>query len=211
MSTTRINKRISPTAVGGGRTQAFRMGAGHSSLFGLPGPSRVPSLNELIGSSGVASELNSKGARELKWELGSREYAIRQLAYLPAEGVGVNGTYFIKGALALNGQELFASAMGFTAAAQQGRVQFSAWIMVELNGREIASAFFRPNEEGSAWPVDEYIAIGSLVLELPDPKPGDKATITIRGGYIYSAPEGSAVPVPYSNSIAIPLNIVEVK
>ncbi len=209
MSTTGI-KRVSPTAVGGGRTQAFRMGAGHSPLSGFSGPSRVPSLNELIGSASAASELSPRGSRELKWELGSREYVIRQLAYLPAEGVGVNGTYFIKGALALNGQELFASAMGFTAAAQQGRVQFSAWIMVELNGREIASGFFRPNEKGSAWPVDEYIAIGSLVIELPAPKPSDEATITIRGSYIYSAPEGSAAPVPYSNSITIPLNLVEV-
>src|SRR5690606_40770709 len=69
-----------------------------------------------------------KAKPRYKWQTGTNQYTIRQAAYLPVEGVGVNGTYFIKGSLALNEGRLFISAMGFTAASRVGRAHFNATV-----------------------------------------------------------------------------------
>lgn len=144
-----------------------------------------------------------------KWQIGTNQYTIRQAAYLPVEGVGVNGTYFIKGSLALNDGRLFISAMGFTAATRVGRTHFNAAITVSLNGREIHNAALEIGRDPGLWPADGYAPIGSVSIDLPEPESTDQASITIRGGYIYSAPEGRAVPLPPTGSITLPLETVE--
>lgn len=146
---------------------------------------------------------------DYKWELSSRDYFIRQVAYLPAEGVGVNGSFFIRGSLALNGRKLFLSAMGFTAAKRMGKVHFSASAIVELNGKELFSGPLQHGDGAGMWPVDEYSPIGSVVIELPAAQQEDQASITIRGSYIYSAPEGNAVPIPPRGAVTLPLTATE--
>ncbi|GGI88273.1 hypothetical protein GCM10009083_00780 [Halopseudomonas pertucinogena] len=59
------------------------------------------------------------------------------------------------------------------------------------------------------WPADEFTPIGSVSLDLPEPKQMNQASITIRGGYIYSAPEVNAVPLQPTGAITLPLDIVE--
>ena len=150
-----------------------------------------------------------KAKPRYKWQTGTNQYTIRQAAYLPVEGIGVNGTYFIKGSLALNEGRLFISAMGFTAASRVGRAHFNATVTVSLNGREIHSAPLELDSDRGLWPSDGYAAIGSVSINLPEAEPADQASVTIRGGYIYSAPEGRAVPLPPTGSITLPLQTVE--
>lgn len=181
------------------------------------GPATSPSIH--ANRTGLRSELTSptnpisppqlQTQPRFKWQIGTDRYAIKQAAYLPAEGVGVNGSYFIKGSLALNERSLFISAMGFTAAKRLGRVHFNATVTVSLNGREIHNVPLVLGSDPGMWPVDEYAPIGSVSVDLPEPKQTDQASITIRGGYIYSAPEGNAVPLPPSGAITLQLEIVE--
>lgn len=99
--------------------------------------------------------------------------------------------------------------MGFTAATRLGRVLFNATVTVSLNGREIHNSQLVLGSEPGMWPADGYTPIGSVSVDLPEPKQADQASITIRGGYIYSAPEGNAVPLPPTGTITLPLEIVE--
>ncbi|PCD00500.1 PAAR domain-containing protein [Halopseudomonas pelagia] len=148
----------------------------------------------------------------LNYQLDAQEFNLRQVAFLPAEGVGVNGTFFIKGSLSLSGRELFISAMGFTAADHMGTVHFQAAAKVLIDGRQILSTpLVVDRNEAGLWPNDQYVPIGSAVLTLPAPELGNVVQVVISGGYIYSAPEGSAVPIPPTGAVTIPLPIVKAK
>lgn len=140
-----------------------------------------------------------------RWKLDQSDYFIRQLAYLPGEGVGVNGAFFIRGHLAMHGQALYISAMGFTAAQRMGKVHFSASATAAVNSREVFAGPLTVGEESSMWPDDEYSPIGSVTIQLPAPEAGDTLAVTIRGTYIYSAAEGRAVPMPPSGTITLSL------
>lgn len=165
--------------------------------------------SELTSPANPISPHQLQTQPRFKWQIGTDRYAIRQAAYLPAEGVGVNGSYFIKGSLALNEGSLFISAMGFSAAKRLGRAHFNATATVSLNGREIHNAPLVLSSDPGMWPVDGYAPIGSVSVDLPEPKQTDQASITVRGGYIYSAPEGNAVPLPPSGAITLQLEIVK--
>ncbi|MBH3346383.1 DUF2345 domain-containing protein, partial [Pseudomonas parafulva] len=146
-----------------------------------------------------------------EFQLNASEYRIRQIPHLPVEGVGVNGTFFLTGALSQEGQSLFISAMGFTAAKHMGKAHFQASVKVEVNGEQISSTPLQLGKEAEVWPVEKYDPIGSARIALPTPKPDDIVQIIIAGGYIYSAPEGRAVPIPPTGSTTIPLAILKIK
>lgn len=163
-------------------------------------------------AGGDSSENSDSRAVLLNYQLNAQEFNLRQVAFLPAEGVGVNGTFFIKGSLSLSGRELFISAMGFTAADHMGNVHFQAAAKVLIGGRQILSTpLVVDRNEAGLWPNDQYVPIGSAVLTLPAPELGNVVQIVISGGYIYSAPEGSAVPIPPTGAVTIPLPIVKAK
>lgn len=183
----------------------------------IPAPANRPSIHadraglrsELMPSTTPSVPTQPQPQPRYKWQISTDNYTIRQAAYLPAEGVGVNGSYFIKGSLVLNKGSLFIYAMGFTAAKRLGRVHFNAAVTVSVNGHEIYNAPIMHGADPGMWPVDEFTPIGSVSLDLPEPKQMDQASITIRGGYIYSAPEGNAVPLPPTGAITLPLETIE--
>lgn len=153
----------------------------------------------------------AENPENFRWRLDSSQYTIRQVAYLPAEGVGVNGTFFLKGSLALNERGLFVSAMGFTAAARLGKVQFQATVKVELNGNEIIFVPVKIGKEAGLWPVGDYLPIGSININVPTPQANDVMQVTISGTYIYSAPEGRAIPMPSTGVVTISVRAVVAK
>lgn len=153
----------------------------------------------------VGDSANAANPEKFLWHLEANQYAIRQVAYLPAEGVGVNGSFFLKGSLVLNDRGLFVSAMGFTAAVRLGKVQFQATVKVELNGTEL---FYEPltiGKEAGIWPDGDYLPIGSININVPSPQADDQMQVTISGTYIYSVPEGRAVPIPSTGAVTIPI------
>ncbi len=167
---------------------------------------------DILSSSVDSPETLNRRETPLSYQLESPEFNLRQVAFLPAEGVGVNGTFFIKGALSLNGRELFVSAMGFTAANHMGTVHFQAAAQVLVDGRQILSVpLVMDRNEAGLWPNDQYAPIGSTFLTLPPPELGSAVHIVVSGGYIYSVPEGRAVPIPPTGAVTIPLLIVKTK
>lgn len=144
------------------------------------------------------------------FQLESTEHQLRQIAFLPVEGVGVNGVYFIRTSLRLNGKNLHISAMGFTPAQRSGTIRFHASAALRINGIETESiSLIQANSNISAWPKDEYMPIGSASLALPSPAKNTSAQIIITGGYTYQTRVGSAVPMPSSGELSIPLSVVK--
>lgn len=167
---------------------------------------------EANSAANVSDNPLSTDKKTYRYELDKQEFQIRQAAYLPVEGVGVNGTFFIRGSLSLSGRALFISAMGFTAAKQMGTVLFHASVSLLVNGHKTSSTPMKlDSETSSIWPADEYSAIGSVTLTLPEPDPNVSVRIEITGGYVYSAPEGGAVPIPPTGDHMISLAILEVR
>lgn len=155
------------------------------------------------------SQMCSKDKAVYSWQLSTSQYRIRQAAFLPAEGVGVNGTFFIRGSMWLEGSSLFVSAMGFTAAQRSGEVQFYVLVSAELNGKEVFSGSLQMGKEAAVWPDDGYIPVGSADIELPVPEENDVVQITVSGSYVYSVIGGSAVPMPRLGATTIPLVAVK--
>lgn len=189
-------------------------------LYDLPGPMGIRDANPFesprrpgpagldIGQGQPATQdlpLHS-GQTRARYRLASPSYVIKQMAYLPVEGIGVNGTFFIKGSLGLDGQKLFVSSMGFSAAKRVSTLHFHAKVALSLNGKSQAPTPLQYGQEAQLWPDDkDYAPIGSATIELPAPRSGDQIEITISGGYVYSAAEGRAVPIPAEGSVTIPL------
>lgn len=167
-------------------------------------------LDPVPASEGRKGEAGKVPAtrRHYACRLEAADYSIRQLAYLPVEGVGVNGIFFIKGDLKLDGQQLFVSALGFTTALMQGNVEFHATAEIQVNGKRSSFASLQRREQ-EMWPAGDYVPIGSATLTLPAVQPLDEVLLLVRGGYIYSAPEGRAVPMPSAGAASIALAVVE--
>lgn len=182
-------------------------GSARSTLSSAPVEAHAP--DEDSDAFAKVDPSRSKDKAVYSWQLGSSQYTIRQAAFLPAEGVGVNGTFFIRGSMWLEGSSLFVSAMGFTAAQQSGEVQFYVLVSAELNGKEVFSGSLQLGKEAAVWPDDGYMPVGSADIDLPAPKENDVVQITISGSYVYSVIAGSAVPMPRTGATTIPLVAVK--
>ncbi len=129
----------------------------------------------------------------------SKEYDIKQVAYLPAEGVGVGGTFFIKGSIFLqrNG-DLFISAMGNTAAKSSGTIHYNMYVEIRVDDQTVQKGIFSNSEDGF-WPNDGYSPIGTVKMTLPAANPASKVTLFLSASYICSTGHGSAVPMTSLN------------
>lgn len=145
------------------------------------------------------------------------EYKMRQLAYLMAEGVGVNGTFFIKGSMVLENESLFISARGNTAAKHSGIIQYNMFAEIRVNGQTVQKAVFNQAEPGF-WPNDDYAPIGAVRITLPPPQPNDQIMLYLSASYIYVTRHGSVVPMTSLNPLSreasraikeIPLHVIK--
>lgn len=141
----------------------------------------------------------------LEYERMSDSYQIRQTAYLPAEGVGVNGSYFFKGHITVDNDELFISGKGFTAASHLGRVAYNMNAAVLVDGNEVSRTQLRNDEPGMWDASDNYIPVGSARIPLPEVKEGQKVQVVITGSYNYTQGHGYAVPIPPTTNQIIEL------
>ncbi len=145
----------------------------------------------------------------VQYQLKQKSYQLNQPAYLLVEGVGALATFNIRGSLALNdGSSLFVSAMGYTSAGRIGMANFHASACVRVNGKDGSEVSLSRTGSSEAWPDDGFSPIGTAVLPLPAPSEGDKVELVIKGGYIYEADEGRAVPIRPSGSTVIPIEVV---
>lgn len=142
-------------------------------------------------------------------------YYIRQLAYLMVEGVGVGGTFFIKGTMVLdkNGK-LFISALGDTAAKAAGTIIYDMYAEIRVNGKMVQKATF-DNSEPGAWPNDGFAPIGTVKMQLPTAKPNAKITVFVSASYTFVTGHGIVKPMtslnPFSNQATRATEEFEIK
>lgn len=135
----------------------------------------------------------------LVYEAISQEYHIKQIAFLPAEGVGVGGTFFIRSHITLgeNGA-LFISARGDTAAKAAGTIRYDMYAEIRVDGQVTQKGVFSNSEPGF-WPDDGYSPIGTVKMALPAPQSNSKITLFLSASYTFSTGHGSAVPMTSMN------------
>ena len=155
----------------------------------------------LIASGKVRAARTGELARYVE---GQFPYTLRQLAYLPARGTGVNGSYFLRGHYTVQGRSITVSAMGFTSAMQAGTVRFfaSAHILVDGQQGEVHSL---TQDAAGYWPSDEYAPIGAAQWDLPEIRHGQSIVLVITAGYVFESAAGRAVPMPATTEREFPL------
>ncbi|NWO04772.1 MAG: hypothetical protein HLX50_03470 [Alteromonadaceae bacterium] len=119
----------------------------------------------------------------------TNKFTIRRASHLPVEGIGINGTFFIKGWVAIRGDSLFVSASGYSAAMElpehSSAFNFHGNATLLCNGKPVIKKTLTrgPNE---LWTNDQYSPIGSVSFLIP-PTPDPAAySVEIEASYIYS-------------------------
>lgn len=129
-----------------------------------------------------------------------------QAAYLPVEGVGVEGSFSIKGVVNVNqnsgGQwQATVGASGSTPAGQSGNAEFSGNVQILQNGKVVSSApLIKPTGSG-IYETGTY-PVGTTTLQLPT---SGTVQVRINAGYTLQVPEGRSVPMPSQTSVTIPI------
>ena len=137
---------------------------------------------------------------KIKYKTIDESYFIKKISYLFAEGVGANGTFYFKGHVLLKEDgSLFVSALGMTAAKYAGKVSYIMNAVVKVNGVEKINLPFNMPNESSMWPSDEYTPVGSIQIDLPEPKLGDEILLILSGSYVYNSGHGHASPIGRAN------------
>ena len=137
---------------------------------------------------------------KIKYKTIDESYFIKKISYLFAEGVGANGTFYFKGHVLLKEDgSLFVSALGMTAAKYAGKVSYIMNAVVKVNGVEKNNLPFNMPNESSMWPSDEYTPVGSIQIDLPEPKLGDEILLILSGSYVYNSGHGHASPIGRAN------------
>ncbi|MBO1112874.1 hypothetical protein [Bordetella petrii] len=155
----------------------------------------------LIAAGKVLAARTGEAAQYVE---GQFPYTLRQLAYLPARGTGVNGSYFLRGHYTVTGRDISVSAMGFTSAMQAGSVRFFASARVSVDGQP-GEAHPLTQDEPGYWPTDEYAPIGAAQWELPEVRHGQSIALLISAGYVFETASGRAVPMPATTEREFPL------
>ncbi|MEX0731683.1 MAG: hypothetical protein WED00_01750 [Aquisalimonadaceae bacterium] len=129
-------------------------------------------------------------------------YYSKCLARLDVEGIGVNGTYYLKGEIVVrrNGT-VFISAKGFTAAmdfARQngGSVRYFARAKLIKDRAVVRAEQLSRSLDGEAWNGDHFLPIGSCTLKIPNSYPGIEYSVSIEYWYAYKTGIGIAYPIP---------------
>lgn len=115
------------------------------------------------------------------------------------EGAGINGAYTIRGSVAVIGNFVSVSAMGFTPimvpSQNRGNVHFHARAALVQRGREVVRVQLTNNGHG-LWPTDEYVPIGSAMIKIPSWLQGEAFSVLIEGGYEFRTSHGTFTPMP---------------
>jgi hypothetical protein len=133
------------------------------------------------------------------FEPAKKDYKIKQMAYLSQEGIGVNGTFFVKGTVVTRGSNLFVSAMGFTSAMQtsefSGAFEFYGNVSLIANGEVLARKRFKQGNH-ELWPDNQYAPIGSVMFYLPPSEDPSIYKVKIKAGYWFDGGVGTITPMP---------------
>lgn len=139
-----------------------------------------------------------------------REFFVRKFSYLQQEGFGALGSFYLRGAVSIRGNQLFVSAMGHTAAMTlpeyKDSIEFFASVSLLRAGKSIAHKRLAVGSN-EVWPDDEYVAIGSASISLPPASTSDAYSLAVEGFYTF----GSGVGYNSSSIARESIRIIGVK
>ncbi|PXX91375.1 PAAR domain-containing protein [Halomonas heilongjiangensis] len=156
------------------------------------------------------SENNTEAVYEYVAE--ESEVIMNQPAYLPVEGVGLNGGYIFRNHITIRNNTLHISSRGGAPSAQApGSGTAILNMRAELrDGDQLLETAVLKNTGINAWPDEpQYIPIGHASLPLPAPQPGKALSLYLQGTFQYQTSAGSATPIPPSTSKTTPIQVVE--
>jgi len=166
--------------------------------------SAAGAARHMAGLIATGKVLAARSGEVAQYVEGQFPFTLRQLAYLPARGTGVNGSYFARGHYTVKDGVVSVSAMGYTSAMQAGSVRFFASARLSLDGQPGQSHPLALGEPGY-WPTDEYVPIGAAEWELPEVRHGQAVALVISAGYIFETAAGRATPMPATTERELPL------
>ncbi|PAU76417.1 hypothetical protein CK501_15895 [Halovibrio salipaludis] len=144
----------------------------------------------------------------------SRKYVIKKAAYLPQEGIGVNGNFFIKGSVVARGTNIFVTAMGFTPAMElpkyEGAFEFYGSVML-LSGNETVTRKRFKREGHALWPENGYAPIGSVMLYTPPAYDSGNYSLRIEASYWFDSGVGTVTPMPRKAETVVELRGVNAR
>ncbi|MFC4260104.1 hypothetical protein ACFOZ5_13855 [Marinobacter lacisalsi] len=139
-----------------------------------------------------------------------REFFVRKFSYLQQEGIGALGSLYLRGSVAVHGNQLFVSAMGHTAAMTlpeyKDSIEFFASVRLLHAGKPVVHKRLAVGAN-QVWPDDEYAAIGSASISLPPTGVSDAYSLVIEGFYTF----GSGVGYNSSSIARETIRIIGVK
>ncbi|MFO7788755.1 MAG: hypothetical protein R6W87_13495 [Halospina sp.] len=134
-------------------------------------------------------------------------FRIKKLSYLPQEGVGIHGSFYIKGNVVTRGDSLFVSAMGHTPPMElpeyKGAFDFYGSATLVSNGEVIARKRFKQRNQ-AVWPENEYAPIGSAKFYLAPSKDPWAYKVRIEAGYWFDSGAGT-------NSSSLAVKEIQIK
>jgi len=137
-----------------------------------------------------------------------KPFNLQRPAFLKTEGIGINGSFSIRGYVISNGDSIEVSASGLTAAREYGRVNWDVTATLKNGGVEIESKKLKMNGV-QAWSNEGgFVPIGSASLYLTDPIKGKDVSIVIEASYLFMG-DTTAAPVPRTGKKIIQLISVD--
>lgn len=144
---------------------------------------------------------------EIRYKPVQQFFIMKQAAYLMAEGVGVNGSYFFKVSFMIENNILIMSASGDTAAKHSGRIQYYFNLELWVNQEKTLSKKLTRSNQPELWANDGYTPIGSTKIALPVLNQLESVELVLNGSYTYNSGSGHIAPLPYSCKKRIPLSV----
>lgn len=161
-------------------------------------------LRHMAGLIAAGKVLVARTGEVAQYAQGQFPFALRQLAYLPARGSDVNGSYFLRGHYTVQGQGFTVAATGRTSAKLAGPVRFFASARISIDGQPGESHPLTQDGPG-ACAADGYASVGAAYWELPEIRHGQAVSLLLTAGYAFDTAEGQAAPMPAATEREIPL------
>jgi hypothetical protein len=118
-------------------------------------------------------------------------FNFNQPAYLMVEGIGVNGSFNVSGAVKISGSSVTVIATGKTPASNFGDVTFSGRAQLFVDGQATSTQILTL-PSSYCYATGTY-PMGSASFTLPA---NGNAQIRINAGYVFQGDEGRAMPIP---------------
>lgn len=158
-------------------------------------PASASAVQHMAGLIAAGKVLVARNGDAAQYADGQFPFSLRQLAYLPAGGPEVNGSYFLRGHYTVQGRTITVSAEGRTSARQVGPARFFASVRTAVDGQPGGAHPLARGNPGDM-PEDDYTSIGTAQWELPEVRHGQSVALMLTAGYTFDTPTGQTAPMP---------------